>query len=49
MFNKGLNNIEELERLEALEYITNIELVAASSSTTDEFLSSDLFSTEAYK
>ena len=44
MFNKGLDNVEELERLEGLEKAAKIERTIASASTTNEFLSDDFLS-----
>ena len=37
MFDKGLNDVEELERLEDLEKASEVERVAISSSNFDDF------------
>ena len=36
MFDKGLNDVEELERLEDLEKASSVERIAASSTFLDD-------------
>ena len=38
MFNKGLDNVEELERLEELEKVQEVERTVAGAITLDDFL-----------
>ena len=40
MFNKGLNDVEELERLKDLKKASSVERIAALSTSLDKFLSS---------
>lgn len=44
MFDKGLEDVEELKLLEALKHAASVERIAYSLSSLDEFLSSDIFS-----
>ena len=37
MFDKGLNDVEELERLEDLEKASSAKRIAASSTSLDEY------------
>ena len=41
MFDTGLDNIEELERLEGLEKAAKVERTIASASNVNEFFSDD--------
>lgn len=42
MFDKGLDDVEELERLEQLEKAQEIQTAAAHSSSLDDFLDADM-------
>ena len=43
MFNRGLANIEELERLEELERSSKVKQAAVAAPSIDEFFSSRAF------
>ena len=42
MFDKGLNDVEELKYLEDLENASSVEQTAVSSTSLDEFLGSTM-------
>ena len=46
MFDKGLDNIEELERLEELEKSSEVERAVTGALTLNEFFSSRALSSE---
>jgi len=47
MFDKGLNNIEELERLEELEKFGEVKRAVVRASYFDDFTGSSIFSPSA--
>jgi len=44
MFDKGLNNVEELERLEELKKFGEVKRTVVEAPSFDDFISSSVFS-----